>query len=146
MADDFNVSPTRPYMLRAFYEWLEDNLLTPYLLVDATQEGLDVPTQYVQDGKITLSIASRSAVNMTMSNDYIHFTARFSGVSREVWIPMAAVMVIFAKESPKFALPFDPSEYDDYTPTDKPPSPAKKPVSAATEPKRKNTAGLKVLK
>lgn len=107
------LTPTRPYMVRALYEWLEDNLLTPYVMVDATQPNVDVPTEHINDGKIVLNIASQATGNLKIENDYISFNARFGGVSRELWVPMSAVLGIYAKENSQ-GMFFDPAEYADY--------------------------------
>ncbi|HAO59434.1 MAG TPA: ClpXP protease specificity-enhancing factor [Psychrobacter sp.] len=144
MTEELNLTPTRPYMIRAFYEWLEDNALTPYLLVDATQDNLVIPTEHVQDGKIVLNIASQATGNMNIDNNYINFNARFGGVSRELWIPMQAVMALFAKENQSIAMPFDPSEYDNFTPEE--PEPSKPKPSKAETVERAKKAGLKILK
>ena len=107
------LTPTRPYMVRALYEWLEDNLLTPYVMVDATQPNVDVPTEHINDGKIVLNIASQATGNLKIDNDYISFNARFGGVSRELWVPMSAVLGIYAKQNSQ-GMFFDPAEYADY--------------------------------
>jgi len=139
MSENITVTPTRPYMVRALYQWIEDNLLTPYLMVDATLPNVSVPVEHIQEGRIVLNIASRATGNMTIENDFIHFNARFGGVSREIWVPMPAVMGIYARENQQ-GMFFDPSEYENYTPeTDESSVPASKP-------KRDNKAGLKVLK
>jgi len=139
-----SITPTRPYMVRALYQWIEDNALTPYLMVDATADNVQVPKEHVQDGRIVLNIASRSTGNMSMENDYIHFSARFGGVSQEIWVPLTAVMGIYAKENSQ-GMFFDPNEYDDYVPEEDAATTSKK-SAAAQKPKRDNKAGLKVLK
>ncbi|PNK61561.1 ClpXP protease specificity-enhancing factor [Psychrobacter sp. FDAARGOS_221] len=146
--EDLQLTPTRPYMIRAFYEWLEDNSLTPYLLVDATQDNLVIPTEHVQNGQIVLNIASRATGNMSIDNSYINFNARFGGVSKELWIPMQAVIAIFAKENQSIAMPFDPSEYDHFNPEEsEQPSTTKAEDSSKTKKtKRENKPGLRVLK
>ena len=147
MTEELKLTPTRPYMIRAFYEWLEDNSLTPYLLVDATQDNLVIPTEHVQNGKIVLNIASQATGNMNIDNNYINFNARFGGVSRELWIPMQAVMVLYAKENQSIAMPFDPAEYENFTPEDSEPSNTKStPASKADTIERAKKAGLKILK
>lgn len=147
MTEELKLTPTRPYMIRAFYEWLEDNSLTPYLLVDATQDNLVIPTEHVQNGQIVLNIASQATGNMNIDNNYINFNARFGGVSRELWIPMQAVMALFAKENQSIAMPFDPTEYEDFTPEDPEPSTTKStPASKADTIERAKKAGLKILK
>ncbi|WP_201532867.1 ClpXP protease specificity-enhancing factor [Psychrobacter ciconiae] len=140
MSDSATLTPTRPYMVRALYQWIEDNELTPYLMVDATAKNVQVPKQYVQDGRIVLNIASRATGNMVMENDFIHFNARFGGVSQEIWVPLSAVMGIYAKENSQ-GMFFDPSEYEDYQPIAE-----SKTATEAPKPKRDNKAGLKVLK
>ena len=139
-----SITPTRPYMVRALYQWIEDNALTPYLMVDATADNVQVPKEHVQDGRIVLNIASRATGNMSMGNDYIHFSARFGGVSQEIWVPLQAVMGIYAKENSQ-GMFFDPNEYDDYVPEEDAATTSKK-STAAPKPKRDNKAGLKVLK
>ena len=139
-----SVTPTRPYMVRALYQWIEDNNLTPYLMVDATVKNVQIPTEHVQDGRIVLNIASRATGNMSMENDYIHFSARFGGVSQQIWVPLIAVLGIYAKENSQ-GMFFDPNEYDNYDPEEDTAS-ASKPNTSAAKPKRDNKAGLKVLK
>lgn len=107
------LTPTRPYMIRAIYEWLEDNLLTPYVMVDTTVPNVDVPVEHIQEDRIVLNIASQATGNLTIDNDYIHFNARFGGVSREIWVPIQAVIGIYAKENSQ-GMFFDPSEYANY--------------------------------
>ncbi len=144
MSEKTSISPTRPYMVRAIYQWIEDNALTPYLMVDATAANVQVPTEHVQDGRIVLNIASRATGNMSMENDYIHFDARFSGVSQEIWVPLTAVLGIYAKENSQ-GMFFDPKEYDNYEPSDETTTPSTQ-TKRTTKPKRANKAGLKVLK
>ncbi len=144
MSDNLVTTPTRPYMVRAIYQWIEDNQLTPYLMVDATADNVQIPTEHVQDGRIVLNIASRATGNMSMENDYINFSARFGGVSQEIWVPLKAVLGIYAKENSQ-GMFFDPNEYDNYQPEAET-SAAPSKVKTATRPKRDNKAGLKVLK
>ena len=93
------MNTTRPYLLRALYEWAEDNQLTPQLLVDATLDGTNVPLEFVKDGQILLNIASSAIKLELMDNDWISFSARFNGVSRQIDIPIAAVLAIFTREN-----------------------------------------------
>lgn len=144
MSEKTSITPTRPYMVRALYEWIEDNALTPYLMVDATVDNVQIPVEHVQDGRIVLNIASRATGNMSMENDFIHFSARFGGVSQEIWVPITAVMGIYAKENQQ-GMFFDPTEYDNYQPENDAPQTTSKSASAP-KPKRDNKAGLKVLK
>lgn len=78
------LTPRRPYLLRAFYEWLLDNQLTPHLVVDVTLPGVLVPMEYARDGQIVLNIAPRAVGNLELANDEVRFNARFGGVPRQV--------------------------------------------------------------
>lgn len=98
----------RPYLLRALAEWIADNDMTPHLLVDATQAGVQVPSSVVKEGKVVLNIAQRAVVRLQIDNDSVSFSARFGGVSFPVMVPIAAVMAIYARETGQgMALPDD---------------------------------------
>lgn len=109
---ELNLTPTRPYLARAIYEWICENNLTPYLLVDATKPYTDVPTQFIQDGQIVLNIVPHAVNKLHMSNDSITFSARFGGVSKDIYVPMNALLGLYAKENGQ-GLFFDPDEYSD---------------------------------
>jgi len=89
----------RPYLLRAFYEWLLDNQLTPHLVVDINLPGVMVPLEYARDGQIVLNIAPRAVGNLELGNDDVRFNARFGGVPRQVTVPLNAVLAIYAREN-----------------------------------------------
>lgn len=89
----------KPYLIRAIYEWLVDNELTPYLLVSTEFEGVQVPDEYIHDGKIVLNIAPDAVRNFLADNDWISFSARFSGKAMELFIPILAVQAIYGKEN-----------------------------------------------
>ncbi|MGR5148613.1 ClpXP protease specificity-enhancing factor [Photobacterium alginatilyticum] len=93
------MTPRRPYLLRAFYDWLVDNDLTPHLVVDATLQGVKVPTEFVSDGQIVLNIAPRAVGNLELGNEAISFNARFSGRPHSVIVPMYAALAIYAREN-----------------------------------------------
>ena len=134
MSEQLNFSPTRPYLARAIYEWICDNNLTPHLLVDATQPNTMVPEQFIQDGQIVLNIAPHAVHQFNMGNDTITFSARFGGVSRDIYVPLNAIVGIYARENGQ-GLFFDPSEYADIkTPEDTLKSAE---TSAKTEPTKK---------
>ena len=98
----------RPYLLRALYEWIVDNEMTPHLLVDAGQPGVRVPAQTIKEGKVVLNIAARAVGHLDISNDSVAFTARFGGVSQAVIVPVGAIMAIYARETGQgMALPED---------------------------------------
>ncbi len=93
------MTPRRPYMLRAFYDWLVDNDLTPHLVVDATLPGVRVPLEFVQDGQIILNIVPRAVGNLELGNEAITFNARFGGRPHSVIVPLYAVQAIYAREN-----------------------------------------------
>ena len=93
------MTSSRPYLLRALLDWISDNGLTAHLLVDATRPEVLVPTQFVQDGKITLNIGPAAVQGLEMGNEAITFSARFAGRPMQVHVPVAAVLAIFAREN-----------------------------------------------
>jgi stringent starvation protein B len=97
---------TKPYLIRAIYEWCADSGLTPYLGVKV-DEHTRVPMEYVKNGEIVLSIAMQATRDLTIGNEMIQFSARFNGVSREIAVPMHAVHSIFARENGRGVF-FDP--------------------------------------
>lgn len=109
--------PLRPYILRALHQWLSDNNLTPYILVDATQFGVLVPSEHIEDGRIVLNISQKATGALVISNDFLKFSARFSGVSRNISIPISAVLGIYAKENGAGTI-FDEDEYSQNKPAE----------------------------
>ena len=109
MSDESTIMTShRPYLLRALYDWIADNGMTPHLLVDATRPHVQVPTHAVKDGRIVLNVAERAVAGLQMTNDVIRFSARFGGVSHAVSVPVAAVLAIYARETGQgMALPED---------------------------------------
>jgi stringent starvation protein B len=104
---------TRPYLIRALYEWCTDNGLTPYVAV-RVDDTVRVPREYVKDGEIVLNISMDATSALKLGNDYIEFKARFAGVARDIMVPLNRVMAIYARESGQgmaFAL-----DEDDLTP------------------------------
>lgn len=95
------MTPSKPYLLRALNQWILDNELTPYLLIDATLEHVMVPKEYITDGKIVLNITPGIVTNLMIENSFIEFDARFSGRLRRIYAPMNAVIAIYAKENGK---------------------------------------------
>lgn len=93
------MTSSRPYLIRALYEWIIDNEMTPYIVVDASMEGLAVPTQHVQDGQIVLNISPRAVEKLELTNTHIAFSARFGGAALNVWVPPKAVLAIYAREN-----------------------------------------------
>ena len=89
----------RPYLIRAMHEWMGDNGNTPHIVIDASVDGVTVPVEHVKDGKIILNISESAAHNLKLTNDSISFRARFGGVPFDVWVPMPAVLGIYARET-----------------------------------------------
>ena len=89
----------RPYLLRAFYNWIIDSECTPHIIVDATQPCVEVPLQFIEDGKIVLNIAPKSVVQFSMDDDAVAFNARFSGQPMQVYVPVYAIEGIYAREN-----------------------------------------------
>lgn len=106
------MTPNRPYLLRAFYEWIVDNNLTPYLVVDATVPGVKVPLQHVQNGQIVLNINPSAVGNLLLGNDAVTFNARFGGSPFALYIPQRAVLAIYARENGAGTM-FTPEEDED---------------------------------
>jgi len=93
------MTSSRPYLIRALYQWIVDNGVTPYILVDALIDGVDVPEQHIQDNKIVLNIAPMAVEGLTLGDDAISFSARFSGKSMNLLVPIEAVLAIYAREN-----------------------------------------------
>ena len=93
------MTPQKPYLIRAVYEWLIDNGATPYLLVDTSFEAVFVPEAFINDSKIVLNIAPDAVQHYDAGNENIHFSARFSGKRMELFIPIEAVLGIYGKEN-----------------------------------------------
>lgn len=103
----------RPYLLRAIHEWISDNGLTPHVLVDANFPGVHVPPGAAKDGKVVLNIAERAVQHLSLGNEYVTFGARFGGVAHEVFVPVAAVLAIYSRETGQgMALPEEQAQGD----------------------------------
>lgn len=92
------MTSSRPYLVRAMYQWIVDNGMTPHLLVDTSIETCMVPVEHIQDGKIVLNIAPM-AIELTLGDEEITFSARFSGKSQSLYVPVHAVLAIYAREN-----------------------------------------------
>ena len=89
---------TRPYLIRALYEWCTDNGFTPYVAV-RVDDSVQVPREYVKDGEIVLNISYDATSSLKLGNDFIEFKARFAGVAREIMVPVDRVIAIYAREN-----------------------------------------------
>ena len=93
------MTPTKPYLLRAIFEWAEDNGFTPQVLVNAEVDGVELPEEHVVDGQIVLNIGSSAVQIHVMDNDCLSFSARFSGVERDIFLPIESILAVFAREN-----------------------------------------------
>jgi len=93
------MTSNKPYLVRAFYDWIVDNGLTPYILVEASYPGTQVPTEHIREGRIVLNISPTATRGLLLENDRIVFTARFSGQSQQVFVAPNSVLEIYAKEN-----------------------------------------------
>lgn len=93
------MTSSKPYLIRGLYEWLVDNNATPYVLVDAGFAGVIIPQGIAKDGKVVLNLSPNAIHKLEIDNEYIAFSARFSGVARNVYCPIASILAIYAKES-----------------------------------------------
>lgn len=105
------MTPNRPYFMRALYEWIVDNHCTPYILVDALHEDVNVPQQYVKDGQIVLNISPGAVIDLTISNQSVVFNGRFGGVATDIYVPVGAVVGLYAREN-GHGMVFEPEESD----------------------------------
>ncbi|MDF2866761.1 MAG: sspB [Gammaproteobacteria bacterium] len=134
------MTSTRPYLLRAFYEWMCDNEFTPYIVLNADMPEVEVPRQFVENGQIILNISPEAVDELELGNDNVSFQARFSGVPRTIAAPVKAVLAIYAHENGQgvvFSEEEVEEEGDDETP---PPAPTK------TSGKGKGKANLRIVK
>lgn len=121
---------TRPYLIRAFYEWIVDSGLTPFVVIDVTKPFVEVPSGYAEDDKIVLNVSEEAVKNLILGDQYIEFEASFSGQPLQITAPVVAVMAIYAKENGK-GMVFSDEEEGEGAP---PPPPRRSPN---TKPKLK---------
>ena len=117
------MTPSKPYLLRALYEWILDNGLTPHLIVDAQSAEADLPEQAIQDGRVVLNISPSATRDLELENDAVSFHARFAGSSRHIWLPMKAILAIYARENGQGMMFADGGD-DDPEPPEKPERPS----------------------
>lgn len=110
------MNSNRPYLIRALYEWIMDNGMSPYLLVKA-DENVKVPREYIEDGKIILNIQADAVKGLQLGNEFINFNARFGGTPQEITVPVSSVLAIYATENGK-GLIFPEEDEDTDAPVD----------------------------
>jgi len=136
------MTPSRPYLMQALNEWIIDNNCTPYVLVDASMPGVQVPQDYVNNGQIVLNIAPGAIRSLVINQEGLSFNARFGGVPMDVHVPLVAILAIYAKENGQ-AMVFG-SEAGAPDPNEPPPPP--KPEKKAPEAPPSGRPSLKVVK
>lgn len=98
MISNTELPSTRPYLIRALYDWCSENGFTPYVAVKV-DNSVQVPREYVQGGEIVLNVSMDATSSLKLGNDFIHFKARFGGKPREIMVPIHRVMAIYAREN-----------------------------------------------
>lgn len=93
------MTSSRPYLLRAMYEWIVDNGMTPYVLVDTTNDQVMIPRQYEEDGRIVLNISPAAVQSLDIGLQALNFDARFDGSSMDVYVPMEYILAIYTREN-----------------------------------------------
>lgn len=131
------MNSSRPYLIRALYEWIVDNDCTPHLLVNAEYPGVKVPPGFVSDGQIVLNVSPSAVRELAINNDAVSFEGRFGGVAHSLFVPAPAVLAIYARENGQgmvFDLepPVTQTEVEDVEdeqgpPDDEPPRPSGRP-------------------
>lgn len=140
-----SMSSSRPYLLRALYEWILENQCTPYIVVNAYAKDVQVPQEHVKDGQIVLNISPAAVHALQMNNQAVDFSGRFAGIPTPVYVPIEAVMGIYARENGQGMI------FETEKPSPEPPSDASeqggnssKTKSAA--PKTRSRPSLRVVK
>ena len=94
-----NMTSSKPYLLRALWEWIIDNDMTPHVIVDVETADMNLPDQSVKDGRMVLNVSPLATRDLEMGNEALTFQARFAGASREIMLPMSAILAIYAREN-----------------------------------------------
>ena len=113
------VTPSKPYVVRAIYDWIVDNNCTPHVLIDAASDGVVVPEDYVTEGQIVLNISPTAVVDLHLGNDAVSFSGRFGGVPLDVFLPLDSILGIYAREDGQGRI-VDDDEVGDPTPPPEP--------------------------
>lgn len=136
------LTSNKSYLLRAIYEWAVDNEATPHVLLFAENPQVQVPQQFVENGKIILNVSPTAAKDLLIDKDGLSFSARFGGKPYSIYAPIGAVLALYASETGE-GLSFEPEDYDDTPPDDNPPE------STGSKQKQKKSSkrpSLKVVK
>lgn len=120
-----SMTSSRPYILRALYEWILENACTPYILVNAYGPGVQVPQEHVKDGQIILNIAPAAVQGLVIKDEAIEFNGRFAGIPTPVYVPVGSVLGIYARENGQ-GMVFEQEKPEPPSPNAPPPSSSKK--------------------
>ena len=131
------MNSSRPYLIRALYEWIVDNDCTPHLLVNADHPGVQVPEGFASDGQIVLNVSPNAVRQLHMDNDAVSFEGRFGGIAHSLFVPVPAVLAIYARENgqgmvfdmdpPPAELEVEDLSEEQVPPDDEPPRPSGRP-------------------
>ncbi|NMP30140.1 ClpXP protease specificity-enhancing factor [Thalassotalea sp. M1531] len=157
MSENITMTSNKPYIVGAFYDWISDNELTPYVVVDVSVYGVQVPMAFVNDGQIVLNISSGAVGSIVMGETAIEFSARFGGKLEHLVVPYGAIGAIYAKENGAgTSLPIEHPEIEEVEEVKAtPPKPTLKGVDACeaaskdakdSDGKPKGRPSLKVIK
>ena len=111
------MTPNRPYLVRALFEWIIDNDCTPYLILGTDVAGVEVPVDYIEDGKIVLNVSPTAVRNLDIGNTEVSFDGRFAGAPHHISAPIGAVLAIYAKETGQ-GMAFEAEATDEPEPPD----------------------------
>jgi stringent starvation protein B len=134
MLNALESSSTRPYLIRAMYEWCTDNGFTPYVAVQV-DDSVQVPREYVKNGEIVLNVSFDATSSLKLGNEFIEFKARFAGTAREIVVPIGRVIAIYARENGQgmaFPAPVPAAPADGATPLAVPAAAARVPLRDAS--------------
>jgi len=137
---DTPVRSRRPYLLRAMHEWISDSNQPPHIVVDAAIEGVEVPRQYVQGGKIILNVSSNATSMLSLGNEVVRFRARFGAATYDVSVPIVAVLGIYARETGQGMI------FSEADSPPQPPAPPSEPAPTTTGEGKRSKPTLKVIK
>jgi stringent starvation protein B len=139
------MNSNKPYLLRAVYEWILDNKVTPHIVIHADNPEANVPLQYVEEGKIILNISPTAAQNLLIDNDGVSFNARFAGKPFSIYAPMGAVLALYANENGE-GMMFEAEEIENPESQDAPPKETAPGLTAVDKPKKRSQKKKKSAK
>ena len=132
------MTPQKPYLVRGLYEWLLDNEVTPYILVDTSSDAVLIPKGIATDGKVVLNLSPNAIQQLEMTNEHLSFSARFGGVAQDVFCPMSSVLAIYARENGEGMMFANNPDQESFKTSEA--------ASADEAGKKSNKPGLKIVK